>query len=187
MQKNYVLLVCLFTCLLATNVQAQQETASDTTASKPMLEDIRAYLRINDQLATSGQITYDEIALLKDAGFEVVVNLAPADEERNGQEGFLVTQQGMTYIQIPVSWRNPAPRDLQLFFDVMAANKDRKVYVHCFANMRVSAFVYLYRTLELGVEEEIAREDMEKIWDPNAQEQWVRFIEQTQASHASGS
>lgn len=152
-----------------------------------MLEDIRAYLRINDQLATSGQITYDEIALLKEAGFEVVINLAPADEERNGSEGFLVTQAGMTYIQIPVSWKNPAPRDLQLFFDVMEANKDRKVYVHCFANMRVSAFVYLYRTLALGESEMVARADMEKIWDPNSQEQWSSFIKQIKASHESGS
>ena len=117
------------------------------------LEDIRAYLRISDQLATSGQIEYQQIPAIKDAGFDVVVNLAPARKERNGEEGFLVTEQGMTYIQIPVDWENPSLRDLDLFFDVMNANQDRKVYVHCFANMRVSAFVYLYRTLELGLPE----------------------------------
>lgn len=152
-----------------------------------MLENIRAYLEINDKLSTSGQIEYEEIPLLKEAGFEVVINLAPADEERNGQEGFLVTQQGITYVQIPVSWKDPAERDLQMFFDVMEANKDRKIYVHCFANMRVSAFVYLYRTLHKGISEEQARADMEKIWDPNSQEQWVRFIGRVQEQSGVGS
>ncbi|MEM8484241.1 MAG: protein tyrosine phosphatase family protein [Bacteroidota bacterium] len=185
MQKTVLALILLCACW--SNTQAQVAPAVDSIAPKPMLENIRAYLAINDQLSTSGQITYDEIAVLKDAGFEVVINLAPADEERNGSEGFLVTQQGMTYIQIPVSWKNPAPRDLKLFFDVMEANKDRKVYVHCFANMRVSAFVYLYRTLQLGEPEAAARADMEKIWDPNAQDQWVRFIEQAREAPASGS
>lgn len=184
MQKRILTFLILCVCLSA-SAQAQGEQTSAPKA--PMLEDIRAYLRINEQLATSGQITYDEIALLEEAGFEVVINLAPADEERNGSEGFLVTQAGMTYIQIPVSWKNPAPRDLELFFDVMEANKDRKVYVHCFANMRVSAFVYLYRTLSLGEPETTAREDMEKIWDPNSQAQWASFIQQIQASYKSGS
>ena len=150
-----------------------------------MLEDIQAYVKISDDLSTSGQIGYDQIALLKEAGFEVVINLATADEERNGLEGFLVTQEGMTYIHIPVSWQNPSQRDLKLFFDVMEVNKDRKVYVHCFANMRVSAFVYLYRTLHQDVSEEQAKEDLAKIWDPYSLDQWANFIETAQENHAN--
>jgi protein tyrosine phosphatase (PTP) superfamily phosphohydrolase (DUF442 family) len=98
-------------------------------------------------------------------------------------EGFLVAKEGMTYINIPVSWKEPAQRDLDLFFDVMHANEDRSVYVHCFANMRVSVFVYLYRTLELGVPEDEAREDLRVIWDPATQDQWVRFIAEAKARH----
>lgn len=141
-----------------------------------MLEDIQAYLEISETLSTSGQVGYDEIGSIKEAGFEVVVNLAPADEERNSREGFLVTQQGMSYIHIPVSWENPSQRDLRLFFDVMEANEDRKVFVHCFANMRVSAFVYLYRTLQMGTSEEDALTDLHEIWDPHELEQWSAFI-----------
>ena len=155
-------------------------TLAQSSSDQPMLEDIRAYLQIDDNLSTSGQIEYDQIPLLKEAGFDVVVNLAPADEERNASEGFLVTQQGMTYVQIPVSWKDPGERDLQMFFDVLEANKDRKVFVHCFANMRVSAFVYLYRTLHKGISEETARADLEKIWDPGSQEQWAQFIARMQ-------
>lgn len=144
------------------------------------LKDIRAYLRIAEHLATSGQIRYEQIKAVQKAGFDLVINLAPANKERNAMEGFLVTDTGMTYIHIPVSWEEPSLRDLELFFDVMDANKDRQVYVHCFANMRVSVFVYLYRTLRLGVTEESARKDLATIWDPATQEQWVQFIEEAQ-------
>lgn len=156
--------------------QSQSRTESQKQPESAMLEDIQAYLEISETLSTSGQVGYDEIASIKEAGFEVVVNLAPADEERNSREGFLVTQQGMSYIHIPVSWENPSQRDLRLFFDVMEANEDRKVFVHCFANMRVSAFVYLYRTLQMGTSEEDALTDLHEIWDPHELEQWSAFI-----------
>ena len=146
------------------------------------LANARAYLRISERLGTAGQITYDEVEAVKNAGYDVVINLAPADEERNRLEGYLVTQQGMTYIHIPVSWQQPSPRDLRLFFDVMNANEDRSVFVHCFANMRVSAFVYLYRTLELGEAEDAARADLAEIWDPASQPQWASFIDEAKAA-----
>jgi hypothetical protein len=46
--------------------------------------------------------------------------------------------------------------------------------VHCAANKRVSAFVYLYRVLHEGVPEEEARKDLHAIWQPD--EVWSRFI-----------
>lgn len=137
------------------------------------------FVRISDRLSTSGQITHEEIAAVDAAGFEVVVNLAPARRERNFEEGFRVIETGMTYIQIPVDWQDPSLRDLELFFDVMEANEDRQVYVHCFANMRVSVFVYLYRTLREGVPEAEAWADVLKVWDPGEDpetSQWPRFI-----------
>lgn len=144
------------------------------------LEEIRAYLKISDTLSTGGQITYEQIPLLEDAGFEVVINLAIADEERNAREGFLVVEQGLTYVHIPVSWENPDLDHLEQFFDAMDTNRDRRVFVHCFANMRVSAFTYLYRTQRANVSDEAARADLQKIWDPFTNErapQWGAFIE----------
>jgi protein tyrosine phosphatase (PTP) superfamily phosphohydrolase (DUF442 family) len=154
-----------------------QAVFAQSSGVETILEEINAFLHISDDLATSGQIAYDQIELIKEAGFEVVINLAVADEARNGLEGFLVTQQGLSYIHIPVSWQNPSQRDLQFFFDIMEANRGRKVYVHCFANMRVSAFVYLYRTLHEGVSEEEALADLKESWDPMETEQWAKFIE----------
>lgn len=148
-------------------------------AQEPDFSGVYNFVEISDQLSTSGQISLEDIESVDAAGFDVVVNLAPARWERNFEEGFRVTQAGMTYIQIPVNWQDPALRDLELFFDVMEANEDRNVFVHCFANMRVSVFVYLYRTLRKGVPEEEAWQDVLKVWDPqNNPEtpQWPRFI-----------
>ncbi len=166
------MLYTMATILLILQAPATNETKG--------LEDIRAFLQISERLATSGQIGYDQIEAVRDAGYEVVVNLAPARKETNAEEGFRVTESGMTYVQIPVSWEEPSLRDLQLFFDVMEANRDRKVYVHCFANMRVSVFVYLYRTIRLGESEQKARGDLAKIWDPASEKQWEAFIEKAQ-------
>lgn len=149
------------------------------------LEEITSYTRISESLASSGQVGYDQVRAIKEAGFEVVVNLAPANDAANGLEGFLVVEQGMSYVHIPVSWQEPSMRDLEFFFTVMEANKGRKVFVHCFANMRASAFVYLYRTLHEGVSKEQAREDMAKIWDPMGQAQWAHLIESAEERYGS--
>jgi len=149
----------------------------------PPLETIRNFQVVTDRLASAGQIGYEQIPLLRDEGYEVVVNLAVADEERNGREGFLVAQSGLAYVHIPVDWSEPRVRDVELFFDVMEANRGRKTFVHCFANMRASVFVYLYRTLIEGVPEPDARATMNEVWDPAEQQPWADLIERVKAEH----
>lgn len=73
-----------------------------------------------------------------------------------------------------------------MFFDVMEANRDRKVFFHCFANMRASAFVCLYRTLVEGVPDDEALATMNAVWDPAEQQQWADLIEQVKAEYATG-
>jgi len=150
------------------------------TAPAP-LETVRNFQIVDETLSSAGQIAYDQIPLLAEEGYEVVVNLAIADERRNGQEGFLVAQNGLTYVHIPVDWERPELEDVEMFFDVMQANEGRHVFVHCFANMRASAFVYMYRTLVEGVPEEEARATMNEVWDPGEMDQWSTLIRQAQA------
>ena len=65
----------------------------------------------------------------------------------------------------------------------MNAHADRKIFVHCAANMRVSAFMYLYRQIEdtrsvqlcPRVDRATAKLDLVKIWLPN--EIWQNFID----------
>lgn len=153
-----------------------QQQSAPAQLESGSLEDVKAYLRISERLSTAGMITVDQLPILRSAGFEVVVNLAPAHRDRNYLEGFNVAALGMTHVHIPVPWDSPSIRDLRMFFDVMDANTDRNVFVHCNANMRVSVFVYLYRTLRLGESEEDARRDLLKIWDPSQVPQWDKFL-----------
>lgn len=152
-------------------------------APAPPLETIRNFQVVTDRLTSAGQIADEQIPLLRDAGYEVVVNLAVADEERNGREGFLVAETGLAYVHIPVDWAEPRVGDVELFFDVMEANRGRKTFVHCFANMRASVFVYLYRTLVEGVPESEARATMHAVWDPAEQRPWTDLIERVRAQH----
>ncbi|MEZ4415597.1 MAG: protein tyrosine phosphatase family protein [Gemmatimonadota bacterium] len=164
----------LSACLLASipvgGVLAQQPAPAP-------LATVRNFQIVSERLASSGQIGYDQIPLIREAGYQVIINLAVADEERNGREGFLVAQEGLTYVHIPVVWDEPEIADVRMFFDVMRANRDRKVYVHCFANMRASAFVYLCRTLVEGMPEAEARATMNAVWDPRENDAWARLLE----------
>ena len=166
----------LLSTLLSPTAHAQQNGPAS-------LETIRNFQVVSDRLASAGQIGYDQIPLIREEGYEVVINLAIADEERNGQEGFLVAQEGLTYIHIPVEWNQPRLSDLEMFFDVMQANDDRKVFVHCFANMRASAFVYMYRTLVEGDAEAAALATMHEVWDPGELQQWADLIERAKAEY----
>ncbi|MDX1495433.1 MAG: protein tyrosine phosphatase family protein [Longimicrobiales bacterium] len=176
--KTHLAFFLALTALSGGSAEAQDAPAP--------LETIRNFQTVSDRLASSGQIAYEQIPLLREQGYEVVVNLAIADEERNAREGYYVTREGLAYIHIPVDWNEPSLDDVELFFDVMRANEGRKVYVHCFANMRASAFVYMYRTLVEGVPEAQARATMNEVWDPWELEQWGGLIERAQAAHAGG-
>ncbi len=172
----------LFLMLFATVCLAQQTGAPATNS----VENIRAFVRISDSLGTSGQPKPEQFSTIKDAGYRVVINLAPSDV--NGavkEEQQIVEGLGLKYIYIPVVWAEPKVEDAEKFFAAMKANKDQKVFVHCIANMRVSAFTYLYRTTQLGVSEEDARKDLQKIWTPSGT--WQQFINTVKAQQPSGS
>jgi len=140
------------------------------------IEQIRAYLRLNERVATSGMPRPEQFAAIRSAGFEVVVNLAlPTSDNAMANEGDLVTAQGMAYVHIPVNFERPAREDFQKFERVMDAFSERKVFVHCAANMRVSAFMYLYRVRKDPSCAPDARKDMQRIWEPDGA--WREFID----------
>lgn len=170
--------------LFSTVCLAQQNGAS----AVPSVESIRAFVRISDSLGTSGQPKPEQFPLIKEAGYRVVINLAPSDvRDAVKEEQQIVEGLGLKYIYIPVVWAEPKLEDAEKFFAAMKANKDQKVFVHCIANMRVSAFTYLYRTTQLGVGEEEAHKDLQKIWTPGgAWQQFINTVKAQQNPSASG-
>ena len=135
---------------------------------------IRNFLRIDDGLATSGMPEPDDFTALRKAGFDIVINLAlPTSDNALPHEGELVSAQGMTYVHIPVKFDAPQSADFERFTRVMDACAGQRVFVHCAANMRVSAFVFLHR-LRHGTDRVTAESDLKKIWNPEGV--WRAFM-----------
>ncbi|MBS0311777.1 MAG: protein tyrosine phosphatase family protein [Proteobacteria bacterium] len=137
---------------------------------------IRNYRAVDDRLSTSGQPSVDQLREIAEAGFTLVVNLALHDDPRYSlpDEAGVVRSLGMRYVHIPVQFSAPTHADLLAFFEVMARNEGETIWVHCAANMRVSAFLGLYRVIQQGWTHERAFALMNDIWQPD--ETWSSFI-----------
>ena len=138
------------------------------------------YVSINEHIASSGQPTAEQFIDIKEAGYDVVINLALASSEGAvGDEDALITEMGMSYLHIPVDFANPTLEDAQTFFGLMRGLKARKVWVHCQVNARVSAFLYLYQRYELGLSDEDATGPILKAWTPQMDDVWKGFLQLT--------
>jgi uncharacterized protein (TIGR01244 family) len=134
------------------------------------------YRAVDETLGTSGQPTAAQLAAIAQAGFQTVINLALHNDPRYSlpdEEG-TVHSLGMHYVHIPVQFASPTRNDLLAFFDAMEAHRGEKVWVHCAANMRVSAFLGLYRVLRQGADTEQAFDLMRDLWQPDVV--WSTFM-----------
>ena len=140
------------------------------------LEDTYNYRKITELVSTSGQPTEEQFCLIQQAGFKTVINLAPQGliENTLKTQPSLLKDLGVEYIHIPVLFDNPTEDDFQQFTEAMQQRTDQKVWVHCAANARVSAFMYRYRRALLNEPESIIREDLDAIWEPFGV--WKKFI-----------
>lgn len=143
------------------------------------LERIYNYRRLSDLIATAGQPTEEELAVVAEAGFAAVVNLALHDAEYSlPDERKSIESRGMRYIHIPVAWERPTRADLEDFFKVMDELAGQRVFVHCAANKRVSVFMALYRQLRQGWSPDATMPHVLAIWEPDAI--WQQFMDMAQ-------
>ncbi|HSQ26826.1 MAG TPA: protein tyrosine phosphatase family protein [Anaerolineales bacterium] len=133
-----------------------------------MLETLPNFLKLDENLITSGQPSEAQLVEVAEAGYQTVINLALSDAEYSlKDEAASVRQLGMAYVHIPVIWTAPTLSDLEQFFESMDANQSKKIYVHCAANMRASVFIALYRIIRMGWRVEDATIDLLRIWTPD--------------------
>ena len=93
--------------------------------SKPSVTDIYNFLALSDALGTAGQPLAAQFSAIKNAGYQVVINLALATSPQALlDEKEIVERQGMEYIHIPVVWESPRVEDALHFFDAMKAHAD---------------------------------------------------------------
>ena len=141
------------------------------------LKKIFNYYKVPDLFETSGQPNNKQLISIANGGYEAVINLAPNTtiEGRIINEEAILKSNNITYIHIPVDFNNPLDEDFNKFVAALEQNKYKKIWVHCAANMRVSAFVFKYRRDVLGLSPKNIEEDLEAIWVPN--KTWSSFLE----------
>ena len=131
--------------------------------------------RLDARLTTSGQPTEAELADIRALGADYVVNLGLHTHEKAlPDEAASVAAAGMTYVHMPVDFKNPTAADLGAFCDLMDALGDKTIHVHCIANYRVSAFLYRYRVDRLGWDRQTARRDLDAVWTPDGP--WAALV-----------
>lgn len=81
----------------------------------------------------------------------MIINLSLLDPKYClSDEASLIKLLGLEYHHISVSFQKPTLENLHNFFSVMDATKNKKVFVHCAANKRVSCFIALYGEIKLN-------------------------------------
>lgn len=140
------------------------------------IESVFNYLKISHRLSTSGQPTEEQFSAIRDGGFETVINLLPHEHENSlKDEPDIVRALDLEYVYIPVVFTAPTEENYADFVDAMNQRADKKVWVHCAVNARVSAFVARYREEILGEPRDIARAPIDQIWEPYGV--WIEFLD----------
>lgn len=129
-------------------------------------------------MATAGQPTAEQFALIAAAGFQAVINLTvPDSDDALENEAHIVQSSNMRYMHIPVAWEAPSIADIEKLFAVLDKHQGQNIFIHCTANKRTAVFVFLYRVIKMKQLCKEAFPDVMKIWTPDAR--WTNFIEQT--------
>lgn len=133
------------------------------------------YIKINDNISTSGQPSKEEFEIILKHDFDVVINLALSTATNAlDNEDKIVSQLGMSYIHIPVDFENPKKDDLKLFLTLLSSLEGKKVFVHCALNYRVSAFMYVYHKYFLQTPFDNINLTMMEEWSPS--EAWQELM-----------
>jgi uncharacterized protein (TIGR01244 family) len=140
------------------------------------VSDIYNVRQVSPDLASSGQPREHQLAAIADAGYNVIINLALHNDPRYSlpDEAASVQALGLDYVHIPVQFDAPTESDLERFFEAMEQRAGQRIWVHCAANMRVSAFLGLYRALRQDLPVAQAFALMHEIWQPDPV--WSKFI-----------
>jgi len=137
---------------------------------------IKSFIELGDGTGTAGQPTEAEFAAIAQAGYQLVINLAlPTSDGALPDEAAVASAHGMRHAAFPIDFAAPDVDSALRFFQLMDDNRDGRVFVHCAANMRVSALMFAYRVARLGWSREKAMPDLARIWQLNPT--WARYVE----------
>ncbi len=132
-----LLATCLATCALAAGAK-RPETYGIPNATVP-----------EPGVLLAGQPTGEQIQLLAEDGYETILDLRTPEEPRGFDEVEAARQNGLAYVNLPVS---PATLDQATLDRFLATMKkaQKPVLLHCSTGSRVGALWYAWLVLEKG-------------------------------------
>jgi protein tyrosine phosphatase (PTP) superfamily phosphohydrolase (DUF442 family) len=132
-------------------------------------------------LTSSAQPDRAYLQRAKALGYDMVINLAPPEYDGAvEEESAILAKQGVTYLSIPVAWKDPTAEDFRLFSEVVKLAAKKNILVHCQVNLRGSSFTFLHRVINEGAPIDATRDKLTGVWMPNPT--WRKFIEATLAA-----
>lgn len=134
------------------------------------------HVQVDGRVATSGALNEQAVADIAEARYRRIIDLLPADNRHAlRDERAIAAQHGLAYDHIPVDMDAPSTDSFEAFTQAMQRSAHEKVWVHCAANMRVTAFMALYGRRALGWSKEQADELIGEVWKPDAV--WQDFLD----------
>lgn len=109
-------------------------------------------------LVTGGQPTAEQLAALRAAGCEVVLDLREPMEARSIDEPAAVRAAGLEYINLPIAGTALTDETMERVRNTLKdlATQGRKTFCHCGSGNRPAASLIPYFVLEKGMSEEEA-------------------------------
>lgn len=140
---------------------------------------------VTPRLTTASQPSAGAIPALRAEGFDHVINLGLSGQPYSlPDEQSLVLSHGMAYTHIPVPFESPEPAHFAAFLEAMDTTAGAKVFLHCAANYRASAFAALYGVRRLGWDRARTENHIAQVWKPNPV--WRAFLDSLYAPARSG-
>jgi len=141
---------------------APQSEPEATPAERMKIEGLPNLGRVSETLYRGAQPKQAGYPELKKLGIEIVVNLRN-EEDKIAEERGRVEAQGMRYVSIPWSgWDDPDNKQVAEFLELLRANPDRKIFVHCkVGKERTGVMLATYRMVAQGWTPEQALDEME--------------------------
>lgn len=153
------------------------------------LDGIFNLIVVDPDTALAGMPSAEQLQAVGNEGYDLVINLAPEDQDGAlADEASVARKVGLEYINIAVPWDAPSRDHYDRFAATLDAAKGKRVFIHCMANYRVTAFYAVYGVRKLGWTMPRAQALMDRIWnsrdDYRMDETWSAFVKEAMGRSA---
>lgn len=126
-------------------------------------EGVRNYTRVDATVACAGATPVEALAVLRERGFNAVVNFRTAGEQGADVDASRAAAEaaGLNYVHLP--FRTPTAEIVESFLDAVAEPSNQPVYIHCGSANRVGAMWLIKRVKQDGYSVEDAVAEAEAI------------------------